>query len=514
MSTSFTRRDFLKLASALPLGHLTARMVKSLNGEKKNVLIVVFDAWSARNVSLYGYPRETTPNLARLAERAIVYHNHHAGGNFTTPGTASLLTGTLPWSHRAFELNATVEPSFVQKNIFHAFPGHHRMAYTHNSVADIFLKQFSADLDEWIPRPEYYLTSDAYLTDLFGGDEDIAAVSWVRIMKKGDQGYAYSLFLSRLYEMLHARDLAEVQQLFPRGMPVVNGDNFFILEQAIDGLEARTEQAASPFLGYFHFLPPHHPYHTHRDFNGFFKGDGFTSPEKPVDIFSGNNPSSDPMQTNVTGESMLDDRRHYDEFILYADREFGRLFDMLDVSGILKDTWLVLTSDHGEMFERGIVGHATPVLYEPVIHVPLMIFEPGRTQRLDIHTPTSAADLLPTLLHVTDQPSALWTEGQVLPPFADPTPERAVYAVDSRHTGLRSPIKEGTLSQVKGRYKLMYFFGYPELRGGERVELYDLEADPEELTDLSASQPELTKQLLDELKAKLAVVNQRIENSS
>lgn len=514
MPSSLTRRDFLKLASTLPLGYISARMVRSLSGEKKNVLVIVFDAWSARNVSLYGYPRETTPNLARLAQRAIVYHNHHTGGNFTTPGTASLLTGTLPWSHRAFELNSSVDPSFAKKNLFSAFPDYQRLAYTHNSVADILLKQFSADLDEWIPRPEYYLTSDAYLTDLFSGDEDIAAVSWVRIMKKGEQGYAYSLFLSRLYEMLHGRNLADVQQLFPRGMPVVNGDNYFILEQAIDGLEVRTQQASHPFLGYFHFLPPHHPYHTHRDFNGFFKGDGFTVPEKPVDLFSEDNPSSDSLQTNVTSESMLDDRRHYDEFVLYVDREFGRLFDMLDASGILNDTWLVLTSDHGEMFERGIVGHATPVLYEPVIHVPLMIFEPGRTQQLDIHDPTSAADLLPTLLHVTGQPSAAWTEGQILPPFVSADAQRPIYTVDSRHTELHAPIQEGTLAQIKGKNKLMYFFGYLELKGAERVELYDLESDPEEMNDLSLLQPELTRQLLNELKAKLAEVNQRAGSSS
>ncbi len=64
--------------------------------------------------------------------------------------------------------------------------------------------------------------------------------------------------------------------------------------------------------------------------------------------------------------------------ILYADKEFGRFFDYLDSSGLLDNTWVVLTSDHGEMFERGIDGHDTEVLYEPVIRIPLMIFEPGR----------------------------------------------------------------------------------------------------------------------------------------
>jgi len=86
MKSRFNRRDFLKLAGALPLGLFTSKLDKhfSLQSDKKNVVIVVFDAFSAYNMSLYGYPRETTPNITRLAERATVYHNHYATSNFTT----------------------------------------------------------------------------------------------------------------------------------------------------------------------------------------------------------------------------------------------------------------------------------------------------------------------------------------------------------------------------------------------------------------------------------------------
>lgn len=101
MQTNITRRDFLKLAGLLPLSIALPSVSQSTETDKQNVIIFVFDALSAHNISLYGYPRKTMPNLVRLAEKAVVYHNHHAGGNFTTPGTASLLTGVLPWSHRA-----------------------------------------------------------------------------------------------------------------------------------------------------------------------------------------------------------------------------------------------------------------------------------------------------------------------------------------------------------------------------------------------------------------------------
>ena len=121
------------------------------------------------------------------------------------------------------------------------------------------------------------------------------------------------------------------------------------------------------------------------------------------------------------------DRLAYDEFILYVDREFARFYGALEASGLLENTWVVFTSDHGEMFERGIIGHSTNVLYEPVVRVPLLIFEPGRKQGMEIVTPTSAVDMLPTLAHVTGHALPDWSEGEILPPFRTSTldPQRA-----------------------------------------------------------------------------------------
>src|SRR5512146_2607230 len=87
--TSFTRRDFLRLAGLLPLTVAAPRWTRQLSaaGGQQNVIIVLFDAFAAHDISLYGYARTTTPNIARLAKHAVVYHNHYASGNFTTPGT-------------------------------------------------------------------------------------------------------------------------------------------------------------------------------------------------------------------------------------------------------------------------------------------------------------------------------------------------------------------------------------------------------------------------------------------
>jgi len=195
-------------------------------------------------------------------------------------------------------------------------------------------------------------------------------------------------------------------------------------------------------------------------------------------------------------------RTWYDEFILYVDHEFARLYEFMEQSGLLENTWLILTSDHGEMFERGISGHATKVFFEPVIRVPLLVFEPGRKTRQDIFTPTQAIDLFPTLLHVTGQEIPAWCEGGVLPPYipAAPGQPRSIFALQARYNEKYAPIQEATAMLVRWPYKLVHYFGYEELGdAGEMMELYHLENDPDELDDLSISHKGVASELLDEL---------------
>jgi arylsulfatase A-like enzyme len=464
---------------------------------------VVFDAFSAFDISLYGYQRETTPNLARLAEKAVVYHNHYSGGNFTTPGTASLLSGMLPWKHRQFVHYGEGSEIFIKDNLFSAFENYYRATYSHNPLANNLLGKLSrgGNLDNYISSKLLFLTTDGIITDLFRNDDDIASVSWVRTAKAKEEGFAYSLFLSRLYEPYQEYKIKRLRPYYPRGVPSVKSDNYFLLEQAIDWLEGELHKMPLPFVSYFHLMPPHAPYKTHIDFYDYFKGDGLSYTPKPLDIFSR---FEDPQYVEIWQA-----RRSYDEFILYADREFGRFFDNLERSGLLENTWIVLTSDHGEMFERGIQGHFTPLLYQPVIRVPLMIFEPGRTTRTDIYANTSAVDVLPTLLHVTGQQPADWTEGTVLPPFGpEANAERNVYVLQAKSNKQYDPISVATATLVKDRYKLHYFFGYEELGGEERIELYDIGNDPEEMNNLYSSKRETANELLNELKRKLAEVNE------
>jgi len=247
-------------------------------------------------------------------------------------------------------------------------------------------------------------------------------------------------------------------------------------------------------------MPPHDPYNTHKDFFRYFQNDGFSPIKKPIHPFG-----------SRENYPLFKERMEYDEFILYADREFGRLFEFLESSSLLENTWVIFTSDHGELFERGILGHTTAVLYEPLIRIPLLIFEPGRTARADVHAPTSAIDILPTLLQVTGNPEASWAEGRILPPFdpRGPDAERDIYVLEASDNDKLAPLTNYTISLVKGRYKLKYFLGYGKLGGAksERMELYDIENDPEEMTDLHLIEKAAAVQLLETLKAKVSEVN-------
>lgn len=499
MTHYISRRDFLKFAALTSLHLSNPRLVRAADYTeqgKQNVLIIVFDALSAYHLSTYGYSRATTPNLAKLAERAVVYHNHYAAGNYTVPGTASILTGTLPWKHRAFRFRDGVAEQYKKKNIFSAFESYYRIAYTHNPNVVRFLNQFADDITNYIPYDQFLISGNGFIQSIFKGDDDIASISWSRNFAKTN-GISYSLFLSEIYKQINNSRIESFKASFPRGIPTTRDDDHFLLEDAIEFLNAEITKIPQPFLGYFHFMPPHKPYTTHRDFYGKFKDDGFQYIQK----------TQDPFAPAHSARFMLNQRVEYDEYILYLDREFGKFFNHLESSGLLENTWLIFTSDHGELFERGIQGHITPSLYQPVVRTPLMIYQPGNKTRVDIYEKTSAIDLLPTILNLTQQKPANWADGVVLPPFA-PATERNLYTVQAADNHPNSALKQSTIMLVKENYKLVYFFGYyDDLTNGELIQLFDIEKDPEELTDLATLKKDIAKDLLKELKSKLAEVD-------
>jgi len=341
MSPQMSRRDFLKLLALLPLSRVKRH--HSL-GEKRrllhshgapNILILVFDALSAKHMSVYGYNRQTTPNLARFAERATAYHAHYSAGNFTTPGVASILTGTYPWSHRALHFHGTVAENYRGKNLFRALApeAYHGIAYSHNVLATLLLHQFRRDLDVFPRTGDLQLFNREFSDQVLFNDYNVALWSEWFLLGEGRSppGSLFLFLLDRMRRFLYENEFAkEYGSLFPRGLPYYHR-RYFLLERAIDDIEAQLSSSPRPFLAYFHLWPPHSPYATRREFIDLFD-DGWTAAAKEDHFFS----------QGHSDEFLNRARRAYDEYIAYTDAEFGRLYDFMGQTGVLDDTYVVV----------------------------------------------------------------------------------------------------------------------------------------------------------------------------
>jgi len=505
---TLTRRDLLKLLAVLPSvslhGPTTRQRPLAQQGDRQlpNILILVFDAFSAHHVPLYGYRRPTTPNLLRFADRATVFHSHYSAGSFTTSGTASLLTGTYPWSHRAVNLQSTVLDEFRDRSIFKLLgdEGYYRLAYTHNMLASSFLNQFRSAIDNFTPTKDLCL-QDPYVSQWMF-EKDFTPAIHAEGLLRGRGETSSSLFLYVPYRFwvshLERRLNAQNGDLFPRGLPTLE-DRVFLLEDAVDWTMLKLGAMPRPFLAYLHFLPPHDPYHARKDCVGRF-ADGWAPAPKPTH----------PLSDGVSEEDLINYRREYDEHIAYADAEFGRLFDFMEANGILDTTYVIVTSDHGELFERGIWEHVTPCLFEPLIRIPLIISKPGQRVQRNVYTPTSCVDILPTLLQVAGIPRPEWCEGEVLPSVGDHPAEadRAVYCVDAKGSSRFGPLTKRTVSLIRDRYKLIHYLGYPDY--DDVYEMYDLNDDPEELRNIYSSRRGIASDLKALLNEKSVQLNRQV----
>jgi arylsulfatase A-like enzyme len=498
-----TRREFLKLLSLASVGihsHSLSKLKEAANLDKPNVIILVFDAWSQRHASLYGYPRPTMPELEKFAERATVYHNHYATATFTTPGASSILTGLYPWSHRALQLGSGVAPAHTGHTIFSALSAtHSTLAFSQNKYADQVLFQADEALDRHVPNWVFNTGKiDLYDAAIFEKDAQFAYASIEDNIIKRGAGTDASLFLGPLYRLHVLGNRARYQKKYgsnyPRGIP--GALETFLLSDVVSGAIHLLEDMPQPGVAYIHFYPPHEPYSPTAEFFDSYKNDGFAPAHKPIHELS---------EKKFTFDQLQLEHRYYDEFLASWDSETGRLFQFLEESRLAENSYIFITSDHGDLFERGELGHWTKMIYDPVVHVPLIVRSPGQSTREDVQSLTSNVDLLPTIAHLTGNPLPDWSEGNLLPKLGGTEEERSIFSIDAKMNSSFGPLKNYSMLLMRNQYSFTYY-SYPKDHY-EKYELYDLDADPNELTDLYPSKPAIVKDLQDELLQKVADVN-------
>jgi arylsulfatase A-like enzyme len=142
----------------------------------------------------------------------------------------------------------------------------------------------------------------------------------------------------------------------------------------------------------------------------------------------------------------------------------------------------------------------------------LIIFEPGQKTRRDIFSLTSAVDVLPTLLHISNLPIPVEMEGEILPPYRDTEtdPHREIFATQAKLLpDSYGPLVSGTMMMIKDRMKAIRYFGYRnaydyeiEMKSDPLFEVFDIIEDPEEMNDLSNLNTTEVQNIIDNLEQK------------
>jgi arylsulfatase A-like enzyme len=255
-----------------------------------------------------------------------------------------------------------------------------------------------------------------------------------------------------------------------------------VVQKGLDWLARRDER---PFFLFLHLLDPHFPYRPE-------PGDEFEpfdSREREEAFAAALPPDKRARLTRDVYAGIEREIANYDAEIRGADRALGRLFDALDAEGIGEDTLVIVTSDHGEcLWQRPMVPSKGPfqkchfpllfsthgeLVYEELVHVPLVMRGPGVPRGLRSRADASLLDIAPTVLAHFDLPALPRPGGRPLDP-RDERPRSERFAVFDTACALT----------VDGRYKLHLFRGRHDAPEWQPSELYDLAADPRELAPL------------------------------
>jgi arylsulfatase A-like enzyme len=469
----------------------------SADKTRPNIIIVTFDALTARNMSAYGYLKETTPFIRRWAESATVFKMAEASSNFTTSSAASLMTGKRVWTHQTYHIEGTkpvrsyVEslPAVLKDN------GYFNIALVVNPFASIRVLGMSNSFDIAPLTSEFgksaslvgwkFGTIDVMLYRIFG--DKIRLHNWIL---KND--FIFSKFLN-----LISRNTNQTE------VPPDKAFNRF--------LEIMGNNSPKPFFAWIHIFPPHEPYLPPGPFMGKFNNSmelrTYKKQEELVEesykyLFQF---KRIPEEMKPSADLMRD---YYDEYITYIDKEFEDFVQRLNKRKI-GNTIIVLTADHGDSFAHGYLTHGGPFLYEQVTHIPLIIKEPGQMTGQIVAPLVEQIDIPSTVLDLANIPVPSWMEGRSLVPLmhGERLPQQPAFSMNFEANRSRgSKIINGSIAVWEGDYKLIHY-----LERNESL-LFNLTRDPDELDNLIDREREVGQRLLHLLQDNLNQANKKIRH--
>jgi arylsulfatase A-like enzyme len=406
--------------------------------EIKNCLIIVLDAFHAKHSSLYGAKAPTTPHLEKWAKRGVTFNRAYSQSTYTLASAWSYFNGQYPYHLEQLNFMRDFDTPLP---VLFKNQGFDTAGFSENPFINKTYK-FDRGFDELV-----------YMEYRSGIEDTVDQIS------KG----------------VHQE--AKAYQNYQRSGDVTQT----LFEKADSWI---SERPADPWFCYMHLLRPHNPYFAPDPFfSQFVDEKDFEDPEdhykqfefEVVDRYYGKKDGFAPEAI----QPLLD---LYHSNIAYADHLMNEFLTELESRGQLKDTVVVVMSDHGEAFgEHGELLHNKPP-YDEQIHVPLvMIFPenyslPNRT----VDTPVALMDLLPTLEDLFELTVDSDVNGYSMLPLLERKNAPHHYEIISQHAATR------TLTTRQGSKKLLIEFN-EDFSTIKKIKAFDLKADPEEKDNIYKS---------------------------
>ncbi len=470
----------------------TKSAISESDKKRPNILLVTFDALTARNMSVYGYQRETTPFIKKWAKSASLFTKTEAEGSFSASNNASLVTGKRTWTHRKYHHDPAAKPLKSEtENLALVLKenGYYNSAFIASEVIPVNSLGIASSIDTAPSLFEFYSPKsiegliDKYLFLLFGSKFN--RYNWL-----GQEDFIFTVLLRKIDK-----------KVFTTEYPPQLAFNKF--------LEMMNSNPHEPFFAWIHVWPPHSPYAPPKPFAGTFNSswklrekNKMYSYNPEINKYSSNNlPFPKELNDNI---KIL--RDYYDEFILYSDNQFQNFIAELQRKDWLKNTVIILSSDHGESFEHNYFQHGPTHLYEQVTHIPLIIKEPGQTGPRIIDDLVEQVDIPVTILDLADIPIPSWMEGRSLLPLLrdKELPPKTAIAASLIKNIPTEPITKGIIAVWEGDYKLIHYLE------NEKSLLFNLKKDPKELSNIFNDEPDTGQRLLSFIKHNLEETNNKI----
>jgi len=385
---------------------------------RPNILFICTDQQRGDSLSCTGASWAVTPNLDKLASEGALFRNCYVQNPVCCPSRASLFTGKYVANHGLYA-NGVPLPA-------------HQKLFT-RTLADagydcgMIGKQHLSPCDSWQTEPRQ---DDGYRVFEWAHGPNHRAVEndYHRWLRKSCPAIYESIFPDKgANEDTEFGNRAKSGTQIDR-VPKEAHYSHWVAERAIDFIQHPRQ--TKPFCLVANFFDPHHPFGAPQEFRDQINADDIPAPNTTADeldhkpaphraysekSYSGTAPGFQ----DYSADEIKEIRAQYWAMIALVDHEVGRILAALERSGLVDDTLVVFTSDHGEMLGNHQQLLKGPQLYDDLTRVPLIARWPGVIDSAtEIEQPVQWVDLPATLLDASGCAKGHGVQGESLLPLA------------------------------------------------------------------------------------------------